>query len=479
MPLTQRTVAGRWMWRSGRHAVYLKGVTPNGPSVNCYQSGCGDLLLSSRFMAMKKLLSIFLFGIFTVAGLRAQVPQLIRFQGRVTTNGAPFEGVGQFKFALVNTNTPTTYWSNDGTSTAGGESTAAVSLPVTQGLCSVLLGDLTLPNMTTVPATVFVNSDVWLRVWFSDGVHGFQRLDPDQRIAAVGYAMMAGLAIQAQTVVDGAITSAKLGSGAVGSLQIASGAVGSDQLGSAFGSLSKVTGGAMVSDGSRIGIHTAVPTDLLQLGDFSVLADQYLSIKTAGGNSYRAGIKFRHFDDTGGFNIEDSEVGGENGLRILRYPFGSPDLAMFIDRLSGHVGIGTAAPATRLDVAGEITCTAVNITSDRNAKKHFRPVDSREVLAKVARLPITEWHYKQADTVRHMGPMAQDFREAFALGHDEKHIATVDADGVALAAIQGLNQKLEEQVLQQDTRIRALEKSVDELTALVNKLASQLPGGAR
>ena len=41
--------------------------------------------------------------------------------------------------------------------------------------------------------------------------------------------------------------------------------------------------------------------------------------------------------------------------------------------------------------------------------------------------------------------MAQDFYAAFAVGPDDKHIATVDADGVALAAIQGLNQKLEEQ----------------------------------
>jgi hypothetical protein len=39
--------------------------------------------------------------------------------------------------------------------------------------------------------------------------------------------------------------------------------------------------------------------------------------------------------------------------------------------------------------------------------------------------------------------MAQDFHAAFGLGTDERHIATVDADGVALAAIQGLNQKLE------------------------------------
>jgi len=40
--------------------------------------------------------------------------------------------------------------------------------------------------------------------------------------------------------------------------------------------------------------------------------------------------------------------------------------------------------------------------------------------------------------------MAQDFYAAFAVGPDDKHIATVDADGVALAAIQGLNQKLDE-----------------------------------
>jgi phage shock protein A len=40
--------------------------------------------------------------------------------------------------------------------------------------------------------------------------------------------------------------------------------------------------------------------------------------------------------------------------------------------------------------------------------------------------------------------MAQDFHAAFGTGTDDKHIATVDADGVALAAIQGLNEKLEE-----------------------------------
>ncbi|MDZ4287760.1 MAG: hypothetical protein U0984_07370, partial [Prosthecobacter sp.] len=89
--------------------------------------------------------------------LHAQVPQIINYQGRVAVNGVNFDGSGQFKFALINATGTTTFWSNDGTSTAGSEPAAAVALTVTKGLYSVLLGDATLPNMTVVPATVFTN----------------------------------------------------------------------------------------------------------------------------------------------------------------------------------------------------------------------------------------------------------------------------------------------------------------------------------
>ncbi len=62
-----------------------------------------------------------------------------------------------------------------------------------------------------------------------------------------------------------------------------------------------------------------------------------------------------------------------------------------------------------------------------------------------------------------MGPMAQDFRDAFGLGTDEKHIGTVDADGVSLAAIQGLNQKLEKQLAEKEREIRDLQARLGRL----------------
>src|SRR5437879_5721220 len=125
---------------------------------------------------------------FAFTTLHGQVPQLINYQGRVVVGATNFNGTGQFKFALVNAAGTTAYWTNDGTHLDGTEPTAAVSLTVANGLYSVLLGDTSLSFMTAIPANVFNNSDVRLRVWFNNGTTGSQLLSPDQRIAAVGYA---------------------------------------------------------------------------------------------------------------------------------------------------------------------------------------------------------------------------------------------------------------------------------------------------
>ncbi len=76
------------------------------------------------------------------------------------------------------------------------------------------------------------------------------------------------------------------------------------------------------------------------------------------------------------------------------------------------------------------------------------------MLARVAALPISRWNYKSDPKTPHLGPVAQDFHAAFELGADDRHIATVDADGVAMAAIQGLN----EIVAEKDLKITQLQK---------------------
>jgi hypothetical protein len=136
---------------------------------------------------------------------------------------------------------------------------------------------------------------------------------------------------------------------------------------------------------------------------------------------------------------------------------------------TNHVGIGRANPAYPLHVGTDATNgNGAHVTaggewvngSDRASKTGFQEIDKREVLAKVARLPVTQWRYKsEEDAVRHIGPTAQDFRAAFDLGTSDKHIGTIDADGVALAAIQALYEIVEEK----DARIAALEAR---LTAL-------------
>jgi hypothetical protein len=125
---------------------------------------------------------------------------------------------------------------------------------------------------------------------------------------------------------------------------------------------------------------------------------------------------------------------------------------------------GTGAGGASLP-AGMTAWTSI---SDRNAKKNFRSVDTVAVLDKLAAIPVQQWNYKweKDSDVPNIGPMAQDFKHAFYPGRDDKGISTLEFDGVELAAIQGLNQKLEEQKAENSK----LERSVAELKELVQSL---------
>ncbi len=124
---------------------------------------------------------------------------VLTYQGQVLDNGTNFNGPGQFKFALVtstSSSTYVTYWSNDGTSVAGSEPSAAVGVSVSKGLFTVVLGDTTLAHMTALPRSVFTTQpNLQLRIWFNDGVSGFAALSPLQNLTPAPYAVMANSAI--------------------------------------------------------------------------------------------------------------------------------------------------------------------------------------------------------------------------------------------------------------------------------------------
>ncbi|MDB6029142.1 MAG: hypothetical protein JWM68_5365 [Verrucomicrobiales bacterium] len=118
--------------------------------------------------------------------------------------------------------------------------------------------------------------------------------------------------------------------------------------------------------------------------------------------------------------------------------------------------------------------------SDRNAKENFQPVNGREVLERIATLPLTTWNYKAQDrSIRHIGPMAQDFASAFQVGEDDTHINTIDEDGVAFAAIQGLHELVEEKetaIHQLKAQNDCLEKRLSDLEELVRSLTERKKG---
>ncbi|MBM4467192.1 MAG: hypothetical protein FJ014_16835, partial [Chloroflexi bacterium] len=151
----------------------------------------------------------------------------------------------------------------------------------------------------------------------------------------------------------------------------------------------------------------------------------------------------------------------------------------FIVRASGGVYLYTSSDlSTGVYLApGSGSWTPIPVPSDRNLKENFTPVDGQEMLARLAEIPITTWNYKSQDpAVRHIGPMAQDFYAAFSLGEDDEHISTVDADGVTLAAIQGLYQLLQEkeaQVASLSSQVASQQAEIDDLGTRLAALEQQ------
>jgi hypothetical protein len=223
--------------------------------------------------------------------------------------------------------------------------------------------------------------------------------------------------------------------------------VGGGMLNLALGRNSVVAGGQQnIASG---GWSTVVGGEYNQaLGSFSVVMG-YRAVAT------EAAIGSFVFSDTS-YNTAD---------------FGSSQPNEFLVAATGGIGMwtqkdyntGCKIPAG----SGTWSCS-----SSKFVKRDFELVDAEDVLARVVALPITTWSYRQETGARHVGPTAQDFWSAFGLGSNDGSIATVDADGIALAAIQGLNAKLEAERAAKDAEIAALRA---ELAAIRLALATIAP----
>ncbi len=131
-----------------------------------------------------------------------------------------------------------------------------------------------------------------------------------------------------------------------------------------------------------------------------------------------------------------------------------------------HVGTdGTNGNGAHLTAGGTWTSG-----SSRAWKENFRALDAEEILDRVAALPIQRWNYTGSDEGDHIGPTAEDFHAAFGLGHSEQYIATIDADGVALAAIQALKKEHDAAMARKHAEIQSLQTRLESLEALVEEL---------
>jgi Chaperone of endosialidase len=250
-------------------------------------------------------------------------------------------------------------------------------------------------------------------------------------------------------------------------------------------------GGGSSNAASGASSSAAGGLDNIASGDYSTVVGGYANtasgsgstvaggeINTASGDfSFAAGVS-AHADATGCFAFSNWSNGGSGGClgqsNVARFLL---DHGLSVDYYSRRTDGG----GTRFVYIGDLfpgqtiaTWTGAFLSdggawvpnSDRGRKTAFADINPQRVLDKVARLPITTWSYKAEDaTIRHLGPMAQDFYATFGIGYDGKHIADVDEVGVALAAIQGLHQTMRQQMREKDKELAQLRRKLQAIEA--------------
>ena len=239
------------------------------------------------------------------------------------------------------------------------------------------------------------------------------------------------------------------------------------------------TNSLYVNSNGNIGLGTASPDQRLDLDGGS--ADVTAIIQTGGSGSPQLQILQ---DGTTASRREMFFLSnyGEPAFRFSNTdPSAADDWSMIlldsdeflISRNGSGVNEMQISNGGNLTIAGALT-----EGSDVNSKENFEEVDPIEVLDRVLDLPISTWNYiHDEDSVRHMGPMAQDFAAAFGLGKDERRLAGLDVNGVTIAAIKGLNQRLQDKeadLIEKEETIQSLQKQNEDLNKRLENLEAMV-----
>jgi hypothetical protein len=202
------------------------------------------------------------------------------------------------------------------------------------------------------------------------------------------------------------------------------------------------------------------------------------NLNTTGGNNTFSGYRAGANNTTGNGNVFVGSLAGyyETGSNKLYIANSSGTPLIYGDFSVNTLGFGTTSiPAGRAinTATGAYLTTGGAWTnfSSRDAKENITPVDARNVLEKLVKVPVSIWNYKVEDiSTRHIGPMAQDLYEAFELNNNNESIATIDGDGISFAAIQGLYQIVKEK----DAVIESLQKENNEIKNRLSAIESLL-----